>query len=94
MKMISSKDYEDIIHQNKNMKEQLKYFIPRRRVRRVYKQLQKILEQNGIVGDLNNSVPKNVINDKICPLIKKLEENGLKEYSIELGAILHFFSKY
>ncbi|MGN1327660.1 MAG: hypothetical protein ACI4VQ_06285 [Clostridia bacterium] len=94
MKMISSKEYEDIIHQNKNMKEQLKYFIPRRRVRRVYKQLQKILEQDGIVGDLNNNVPKNMINNKIYPLIKKLEENGLEEYSIELDEILHFLLKY
>lgn len=35
-----------------NLKEQLDNFIPRRRVRRVYKMLGKILKQDGIVDDL------------------------------------------
>lgn len=37
----------DLVKENNNLKEQLKYFIPRRRVRRVYKMLQKILELDG-----------------------------------------------
>lgn len=38
--------------ENHNLKEQLENFIPRRRVRRVYKMLGKILKQDGIVDDL------------------------------------------
>ena len=38
--------------ENHDMKEQLQFFIPRRRVRRVYKQLGKILKQDGIIDDL------------------------------------------
>ena len=36
-----------------NLKEQIENFIPRRRVRRVYKMLKKILEQDGITNDLD-----------------------------------------
>ena len=36
-----------------SLKEQVQYFIPRRRVRRVYRQLKKILEQDGITDDLD-----------------------------------------
>lgn len=39
--------------ENHDMKEQLQFFIPRRRVRRVYKQLGKILKQDGITDDLD-----------------------------------------
>lgn len=41
--------------ENHNLKEQLENFIPRRRVRRVYKMLGKILKQDGIVDDLKES---------------------------------------
>lgn len=42
--------------QNENhiLKERLENFIPRRRVRRVYKQIKKILEQDGITDDLDD----------------------------------------
>ena len=42
--------------QNENhiLKERLDNFIPRRRVRRVYKQLKKILEQDGVTDDLDD----------------------------------------
>lgn len=36
-----------------SLREQIQYFIPRRRVRRVYKQIKKILEQDGITDDLD-----------------------------------------
>lgn len=36
-----------------SLREQVQYFIPRRRVRRVYKQIKKILEQDGITDDLD-----------------------------------------
>ena len=52
-------DYERVLEENgelKNdnhiLKERLENFIPRRRVRRVYKQLYKILTQDGITDDL------------------------------------------
>ena len=52
-------DYERILGENGRLKsdnhilkEKLENFIPRRRVRRVYKQLYKILTQDGITNDL------------------------------------------
>lgn len=52
-------DYERVLEENRKLKsdnhilkERLDNFIPRRRVRRVYKQLYKILTQDGITDDL------------------------------------------
>lgn len=52
-------DYERVLEENGKLKsennifkEKLENFIPRRRVRRVYKQLHKILTQDGITEDL------------------------------------------
>ena len=52
-------DYEKVLEENGRLKsdnhilkERLENFIPRRRVRRVYKQLHKILTQDGITEDL------------------------------------------
>lgn len=52
-------DYERALEENGRLKsdnhilrERLENFIPRRRVRRVYKQLYKILTQDGITDDL------------------------------------------
>ena len=52
-------DYERVLGENGRLKsdnhilrEKLENFIPRRRVRRVYKQLYKILTQDGITDDL------------------------------------------
>ena len=52
-------DYERVLGENGRLKndnhilrERLENFIPRRRVRRVYKQLYKILIQDGITNDL------------------------------------------
>ena len=51
-------DYERVLEENGKLKsdnhilkEKLENFIPRRRVRRVYKQLYKILTQDGITDD-------------------------------------------
>lgn len=46
------KENIELRKENHNLKEQLQYFIPRRRVRRVYKMLGKILAQDGIIDDL------------------------------------------
>ena len=52
-------DYERLLEENGRLKsdnhilkEKLENFIPRRSVRRVYKQLYKILTQDGITDDL------------------------------------------
>ena len=52
-------DYERVLEENGRLKsdnhilkEKLENFIPRRRVRRIYKQLYKILTQDGIADDL------------------------------------------
>lgn len=52
-------DYERVLEENGKLKsdnhilkEKLENFIPRRRVRRVYKQIYKILTQDGITDDL------------------------------------------
>lgn len=39
--------------ENSALNEKLQNYIPRRRVRRVYKQIKKILEQDGITDDLD-----------------------------------------
>lgn len=39
--------------ENAALNEKLQNYIPRRRVRRVYKQIKKILEQDGITDDLD-----------------------------------------
>lgn len=55
-------DYEKVLEDRTNLrnenhilKERLENYIPRRRVRRVYKQLHKILTQDGIVDDLEET---------------------------------------
>lgn len=55
-------DYEKVLEDRTNLrnenhilKERLENYIPRRRVRRVYKQLRKILIQDGIVDDLEET---------------------------------------
>ena len=55
-------DYERILedrinlkNENHILKERLENYIPRRRVRRVYKQLHKILTQDEIVDDLEET---------------------------------------
>lgn len=55
--------------ENKILKEQLDNFIPRRRIRRVFKQLKKILEQ-----DLENENKEHI--QKLKEFIKKIEKEG------------------
>lgn len=55
--------------ENKILKEQLDNFIPRRRIRRVFKQLKKILEQ-----DLENENKEYI--QKLKEFIKKIEKEG------------------
>lgn len=55
--------------ENVALKEQLKYFIPRRRVRRIYKQLKKVLEQ-----DIENNNKQYI--DILVQFIIKIEKEG------------------
>ena len=55
--------------ENKILKEQLENFIPRRRIRRVFKQLKKILEQ-----DLENENKEHI--QKLKEFIEKIEKEG------------------
>lgn len=70
--------------ENHNMKEQLENFIPRRRVRRVYKMLGNILDFN------NNS------DEYVKPLVEfinKIEKEGKAEAGQEIKtAIEHLLS--
>ena len=52
-----------------DLKEQLQSYIPRRRVRRVYKQLRKILEQ-----DIENDSA--IYISQLKTFITKIEKNG------------------
>ena len=61
--------YKKILEENHDLKEQIKNFIPRRRIRRVYKQLKRILEQ-----DLENENKKYI--NTLKDFINKIEYNG------------------
>ena len=83
---MSEKDEElkQLRAENHNMKEQLENFIPRRRVRRVYKMLGNILDFN------NNS------DEYVKPLVEfinKIEKEGKAEAGQEIKtAIEHLLS--
>ena len=53
-KIISKKEYDKLKQENHDLKEKLQNYIPRRRVRRAFKLLKEILEQDGIKDDLDN----------------------------------------
>lgn len=55
--------------ENNDLKEQLQSYIPRRRVRRVYKQLRKILEQ-----DIENDSA--IYISQLKTFITNIEKNG------------------
>lgn len=74
--------------ENNDLKEKLKNYIPRRRVRRVFKQLKKVLEQDIPVDD-------DKYLDILKKFIKKIEVNGTAEASsIEKEAIEYILSRY
>ena len=62
-------DIVKLRQENHDLKEQLKYFIPRRRVRRVYKQLKKILNE-----DIQNENKQYI--DTLVKFINKIEKEG------------------
>lgn len=75
-----------LVIENTTLKEQLKYFIPRRRVRRVYKQLKHILEE-----DLVNE-NKQYVNT-LVDFIIKIEKEGPQLAGQEIKtAIEHLLS--
>ena len=47
------KEINKLKQENHNLKQELKVYIPRRRVRRVYKMIGKILKQDGVTDDLD-----------------------------------------
>lgn len=70
--------------ENHNMKEQLENFIPRRRVRRVYKMLGKILEADTEIKPYVETLKK---------FINKIEKEGKAEADNEIKtAIEHLLS--
>lgn len=80
---------EKILEQENNeLKEKLKSYIPRRRVRRVFKQLKKILEQ-----DIYNDDKKYVQTLKEFINIIEKEGNAVATQKVK-EAIEHLLSKY
>lgn len=70
--------------ENHNMKEQLENYIPRRRVRRIYKMLGNILEAD--------TDPKPYV-DKLKEFINKIEKEGKAEAGQDIKeAIEHLLS--
>lgn len=70
--------------ENHNLKEQLKNYIPRRRIRRVYKMLGDILE--------TDTDPKPYV-DKLKEFINKIEKEGKVEAGQDIKeAIEHLLS--
>ncbi len=73
-----------LIAENNNMKEQLENYIPKRRVRRVYKMLGKILEAD---TDVKPYV------ETLTEFINKIEKEGKAEAGQEIKtAIEHLLS--
>lgn len=79
------KELEAEVH---NLKEQLQSYIPRRRVRRVFKQLKKVLEQDIPLDD-------NKYLDILKKFIKEIEVNGKVEAGQDIKeAIEYVLSRY
>lgn len=77
---------EELKKENHDLKEKLQNYIPRRRVRRVYKQLKKILEI-----DINNENEKYI--KQLVNFIQKIEKEGPQEAGQEIKtAIEHLLS--
>ena len=75
---------KELEKENHNMKEQLQNFIPRRRVRRVYKMLGKILDK-----DTDTTFYVTMLKD----FINKIEKEGKAEAGQEIKtAIEHLLS--
>lgn len=78
------KELNQLKIENNNMKEQLKNYIPRRRIRRVYKMLGDILEAD--------TDPKPYVN-KLKEFINKIEKEGKAEAGQDIKeAIEHLLS--
>ena len=55
MAYIEGREYQRVVNENNDLKQKLESSIPRRRVRRIFKMTKKILEQDGITGDLEDT---------------------------------------
>lgn len=79
-------EIEKLKRENHDLKEQLQIYIPRRRVRRVYKMLKRILE-----ADLENENKQYI--DTLKVFINKIEKEGKAEAGKEIKtAIEHLLS--
>lgn len=82
--MSKDEELKQLRAENHNMKEQLENFIPRRRVRRVYKMLGKILDE-----DTDTTFYVTMLKD----FINKIEKEGKAEAGQEVKtAIEHLLS--
>lgn len=69
MSYVMSKELEKLKKENHDLKEKLESYIPRRRVRRVYKQLKTILE-----ADLKDE--NKIYINQLVDFIIKIEKEG------------------
>lgn len=79
---------KELEKENHDLKEKLENYIPRRRVRRVFKQLKKILEQD---IDNNNEKYVQTLKDFIFTIEKEGQAIGGKEVK---EAIEHLLGNY
>lgn len=83
MNCIEKKEYEKLKLENHDLKEQLKYFIPRRRVRRIYKLIKDILEKDGEELLDSNFISKDKIELLLLERLDKYTEADDGEYKQE-----------
>ena len=84
MSFVSKSEYDKLVNENHDMKVQLENFIPRRRVRRIYKMLGDILEADTEVKPYV---------DTLIEFINKIEKEGKAEAGQEIKtAIEHLLS--
>lgn len=76
-----SDELQKLRTENHDLKEQLENYIPRRRVRRVYKQLKTILE-----ADIQNENKESV--ELLTQFIQKIEKEGPQEAGQEIKAAI------
>ncbi len=83
MKTSEKQELQKLRSENHDLKEQIENYIPRRRVRRVYKQLKKVLYQ-----DVTTEEQKHIKTLK-C-FIHDIEINGKAVGSTEVKAAIEF----
>lgn len=86
MSNLSEEEISKLKNDNNNLKEKLNNYIPRRRIRRVYKELKKILEK-----DIENENKKQI--NILVKFVNKIEKEGKQIAGQEIKfAIEHLLS--